>query len=199
MQIPSNLLLTRVRPSLYLPFWICVWSCISASTAAAKGYGSLIAVRACLGFAEAPYFPGAVYLLSSWYTKKELGLRITILTLGLVLATAFAGLIAAGIFAGLDGSHGIAGWQWLYIITGAANFLLGLVAFVVLPDFPDSKTNGHWLFTEEERTIAAERMRNDRIGHEHTRSILFGLRSAVTDSYTWIFVGCCCMCSNKAD
>jgi hypothetical protein len=58
MQIPSNMILTKVRPSLYMPFWVCVWSCISAATAGTTSFGGLVAVRFCLGIAEAPFFPG---------------------------------------------------------------------------------------------------------------------------------------------
>lgn len=111
MQLPSNMILTRVRPSLYMPFWVCVWSCISAATAGANSYSHLVIIRFFLGIAEAPFFPGAFYLLSCWYTRKELGLRTAVLYSGLVLATAFSGLIAAGIFSGLDGARGLAGWK----------------------------------------------------------------------------------------
>jgi hypothetical protein len=134
MQIPSNMILTKVRPSLYMPFWVCVWSCISAATAGTTSFGGLVAVRFCLGIAEAPFFPGITphptvldrlhlrarlqtgntdhfsyrhpfYMLSCWYNQKELALRTAILYSGLVLATAFSGLLAAGIFAGLDGAR----------------------------------------------------------------------------------------------
>lgn len=49
MQLPSNMILTLVRPSLYMPFWVCVWSVISAATAGVHNYRGLIAVRFCLG------------------------------------------------------------------------------------------------------------------------------------------------------
>jgi hypothetical protein len=58
MQIPSNMLLTRLRPSLYLPFWVLVWSIVSASTGAVQNYYQLVAVRILLGISEAPFFPG---------------------------------------------------------------------------------------------------------------------------------------------
>lgn len=103
MQLPSNMILTRVRPSFYLPFFVCLWSVVSASTAAAETYGHLIAIRFVLGIVEAPFFPGVFFLLSCWYTRRELALRTAVLYSGLILATAFSGLIAAGVFAQLDG------------------------------------------------------------------------------------------------
>lgn len=190
MQLPSNMILTRVRPSLYMPCWVCVWSCISASTAASSNYRGLIAVRFFLGVSEAPFFPGAFYLLSCWYTKKELALRTAVLYSGLVLATAFSGLLAAGIFAGLDKVRGIAGWQWLFIIEGAGSFLIGALAFFVLPDFPASSTgSATWLFTAKERQIAIDRIQRDQVSNqESNNSIWYGLKLAAKDSRTWVFV-----------
>ncbi|KAG9254174.1 major facilitator superfamily domain-containing protein [Emericellopsis atlantica] len=189
MQIPSNMILTRVRPSLYLPVWACIWSVVSASTSAVHNFGQLIAVRCLLGIAEAPFFPGVFFLLSCWYTKAELGLRMAILYSGLVIATAFSGLIAAGVFAELDGAHGLAGWKWLYIIVGSVNMGLALLAFFLLPDFPESNTGSQkWLLTEEERRVANQRISMDRIVQESNRSVWWGFRRAVTDYRTWTFI-----------
>lgn len=49
--------------------------------------------------------------MSSWYTRRELGLRMAILYSGLIIATAFSGLIAAGVFAGMGNTLGLAGWR----------------------------------------------------------------------------------------
>lgn len=79
-QIPSNLLITKFsRPGLYICVAVILWGTISAATAAVKTYGQLLAVRAILGACEAVFFPGAIYYLSAWYTKTELGKRIAAL------------------------------------------------------------------------------------------------------------------------
>lgn len=194
MQLPSNMLLTRVRPSLYIPIWAALWSCISASTAATNTFGQLIAIRFLLGIAEAPFFPGAMYLLSCYYTRKELAVRTALLYSGLILATAFSGLLAAGIFSGLDGASGLAGWRWLFIIEGAGSFVIAIIAMFVLPDFPGSNTgSGRWLFNEEERRISADRIQRDRVSEATIDgSVWVGLAAAVKDIRTWIFVGLFC-------
>lgn len=67
-QIPSNLIITKIsRPGLYICCAVVLWGSISALTAVVKSYGQLLAVRACLGIAEAVFFPGAIYFLSAWY------------------------------------------------------------------------------------------------------------------------------------
>ncbi|ENH75706.1 hypothetical protein FOC1_g10003865 [Fusarium oxysporum f. sp. cubense race 1] len=119
-QIPSNLIIARIpRPGMYICVAVVIWGTISACTALVKNYGQLLAVRAILGVAEAVFFPGAIYYLSAWYTKTELGKRIASLYIAQQVGNAFGGLFAAAIFQ-LDGRHGIKGWQWLFIIEGSA-------------------------------------------------------------------------------
>jgi MFS family permease len=189
-QLPSNMLITRIRPSLYLPGAAIIWSFVSAATAAATGFGSLVGIRVCLGIVEAPLYPGAVYVMSCWYTRSELALRFAVLYTGLVLAMAVSGLIAAGVFAGLDGVNGLAGWQWLFILEGALGCLFAIMALFVLPDYPDSKTGStRWSMTEDLRRLAAARMEADRVSEpQSTRSVWGGLRLSLTDYKTYLFV-----------
>ena len=109
---------------------------------------------------------------------------------GLVLATAISGLIAAGVFSGLDGARGLSGWQWLFIIEGAASFASAIVAFFLLPDFTDSTTgSATWLLSDKEREVATQRIILDRVSlPEADRSVWTGLALAVKDYRTWIFV-----------
>jgi MFS family permease len=53
-----------------------IWGSISACTASVQTYEALLGVRVLLGVSEAVFFPGAIYLLSAWYSKHELGVRI---------------------------------------------------------------------------------------------------------------------------
>lgn len=103
-----------------------LWAIVSALTAVVNNFTGLLLVRFFLGVTEAPCYPGAVYLLSSFYNRKEIATRIAILYTGNVLATAFAGLMAAGVFYGMDDTRagGLAGWQWLFIRQGAVTYLM---------------------------------------------------------------------------
>ena len=108
MQVPSNLFLDRIgKPAIYLPACMVIWGTISSLTAAVHSFGGLLACRFFLGFIEAAYFPGCLFFLSSWYTRKELAFRTAILYSGSLISGAFSGLIAAGIVGGLDGGRGL--------------------------------------------------------------------------------------------
>ena len=60
----------------------------------------------------------------------------------------------------------------------------------ILPDFPESTTgSAKWLFTEAERKLAVKRIARDRVSvPEANRSVICGLKLAVKDYRTWVFV-----------
>lgn len=153
----SNGLLTRLRPSLYLPLAGVLWGIISASQASCQTYASLVVARFFLGVAEAPIFPGCLFLLSSWYTRKELAHRFAWFFAGNQLANAFGGLIAAGILKNLNGSLGLVAWRWLFIIEGCITVAIAFICIAILPDYPSTT---RWL-TEEEKSYASWRLMED--------------------------------------
>ncbi|KAL1582674.1 hypothetical protein WHR41_08735 [Cladosporium halotolerans] len=183
-QVPSNMLLNRVRPSWFMAGFMLAWSVVSLLTFLAEDYEHMLVLRFLLGITEAPFYPGALYMISMFYTKKEMATRMSILYTGNMLASSFSGLIAAPIFSELDGRHGLAGWQWLFIIQGAISIGVALVAAVFLPDSP-LKTR--WL-TESERQLAHQRIFQDQTGRRNESSTVWqGLREASTDYKTWLF------------
>lgn len=66
-QIPSNMILGRVRPSIYLPVCMMVWGLVSGCTGAVQSYSGLVVCRFFLGIAEAPFFAGAAFLVRKPY------------------------------------------------------------------------------------------------------------------------------------
>jgi hypothetical protein len=88
-----------------------------------------------------PYFPGALFLLSSWYTREELALRTSILYAGSLLSGGFGGLVGAGVQSGLNGARGMEvrySWRlniqilislrWLFIIEGSITVFVSICA-----------------------------------------------------------------------
>ncbi|CAI4212753.1 unnamed protein product [Parascedosporium putredinis] len=138
MQIPSNMLISskRVRPSVYMSVCMMAWAVVSASTALARDYKDLVVLRFFLGVTEAPFYPGALYILSIFYTRKEIATRLSILYSGNIFATSFSGLIAAAVFNTIDGHQDMKGWQWLFIIEGVLTFVIGIIGIFTLADSP---------------------------------------------------------------
>ncbi|RFU24996.1 hypothetical protein B7463_g11343, partial [Scytalidium lignicola] len=185
MQIPSNMLLSsrKVRPSVYLSITTMLWAIVAACEAAVHDYKGLALVRFFLGAVEAPFYPGAIYLLSIFYTRKEIATRVSILYAGNIIAVAFAGLIAAAVFSTLDGTHGIAGWRWLFIIEGATTFGVAIFCIFLLPDYP---LTTKWL-TPDERQLAHDRLQRDTVGLEESKGVRSGVLQALRDPRIYVF------------
>ncbi|CAG8002530.1 unnamed protein product [Penicillium salamii] len=190
MQVPSNMILNKFgKPSIYLPGCMLAWGILSTCTAATKSYGGLLACRFILGFVEAAYFPGCLYLLSAWYTRKELVKRTAFLYSGSLISGAFSGLIAAGITNGLSGARGISAWRWLFIIEGAITIFVALISIFIIPDLPRTTS---WL-TDDEKALAAWRQTED-IGEEdwvdsEQQSMFHGAKLAFKDYKVWLLLG----------
>merc|ERR1712093_398885 len=54
-QIPSNMFLTRTKPSYYMGCCMALWAVVSALTAVCNNFVGLLLVRFFLGVTEAPY------------------------------------------------------------------------------------------------------------------------------------------------
>ncbi|EER45625.1 MFS transporter [Histoplasma capsulatum var. duboisii H88] len=160
MQIPSNMLITRIRPSIYMSSWMIIWSIVSACTSLVKSYSGMVVCRFLLGVTEAPAL--CIFhkpLPNAHVSITEVAARIAVLYCAQILATGFAGLIAAGVFKGLDDARGLSGWR----------------------------CTTRWLNTSE-RELAHARIERDKMGEESAKiSALEGLRQAVRDKRTWIF------------
>ena len=57
----------------------------------------------------------------------------------------------------MDGVAGYRAWRWIFILEGIATCLVALLAFVVLPDWPQDAT----FLTEEEKYILLGRLADD--------------------------------------
>ncbi|GAB1197090.1 hypothetical protein APSETT444_006376 [Aspergillus pseudonomiae] len=104
---------------------------------------------------EAGLFPGLITYLTLFYSKRELALRTGYLFSSAAAAGAFGGLLAYAI-GFMDGISGLRGWRWILILEGIPTVLLGVVAWFVLADDPDT---AYYLNEEEKALVVRRRMR----------------------------------------
>ena len=111
-------------------------------------------------------------------------MRMAIWHAGNTVANVLSGFLAAGILENMNGIASLHAWQWFFLLEGIASILVGLAAYVVLPDWPQ---NAKFL-SEQEREMAQYRMllsnggRDERVGGTWD-----GLKDAVKDPFTWLF------------
>lgn len=127
-EVPSNLIMKRVSPPVWIGSIMVCWGIITACAAAVKNFEGLLCVRLALGFAEAGFFPGMVHYLSFWYTRQQQGVRLAILNSSTALACAISGPISY-CFGSMEGFLGLKSWQWLFIAEGVPTVFLGMLVW----------------------------------------------------------------------
>ncbi|KAG2055550.1 MFS general substrate transporter [Suillus hirtellus] len=166
MQVPANMFLHWLeKPAILIPCCMVIWGIISTLTGITRNYTQVFLARLLLGFAEAPFFPGIMFLISGWYKRDELAVGTTFVTCG--------GMLSAG---------------WLFYIEGGMTIIVAICAFFILPNSPHNTT---WL-TPEERSLAITRLADDgygRLDGPGKRGTIQGLWDALSDWKVWWFSG----------
>lgn len=114
-EVPSNLILSRTRPSVFIPAIMFIWGIATCCMALITSFKQLVALRMVVGLFEAGFAPGILLIISSWYKRNEQSKRFAVYISAAVLSGAFGGILAGAITGGLDGVHGIRGWKWLFV------------------------------------------------------------------------------------
>ncbi|RGB40947.1 major facilitator superfamily domain-containing protein [Rhizophagus diaphanus] len=122
-EIPSNLILLRTNPSLWIPFIMTLWGLVMILMAFVKNFAELMSAR---------FFLGA-----------------SILFMGTSFAGSCSGLLAYSIVR-LDGKLGLKGWQWIFIIEGLMTVIVSIISYFLLSNYPE-KTK--WLRDEERKYV----------------------------------------------
>ncbi|KAI0146190.1 MFS general substrate transporter [Xylariaceae sp. FL1272] len=186
-QTPSNIIANKVSwPGVYICAGMAAWGLLSALTALVTGFAGLLVIRVLLGVIEAVFFPGALFLLSLFYNRKQFALRTAILYSGSQVGNAIGGLFAIGVLR-LDGQHGISGWRWLFIIEGVLTIFLAVCFVFVIPN-SNKRIIG---LSAIECEYVQWNFRSD-IGQSDDRHEISGFRGfimAAEDPKTWLLTG----------
>ncbi|TAQ89282.1 hypothetical protein B7494_g2423 [Chlorociboria aeruginascens] len=188
-QIPSQLICTRVRPSIWCPTWELLWVVVTFATSAVKTPHQMYACRFLVGLAEGTFYPAVHTVLGGWYTKRELAKRASIFFASAFIGSMFSGYLQAALYTGMNGTGGLAGWRWLFIFDGVITFPMALwgrfaQAYYALPDLP-SNTRVHWLKPEEIK-LARQRMIDAGKG-EDIPVTWFGIKRVLGKWHFWVY------------
>ncbi|KAJ5135316.1 uncharacterized protein N7515_004594 [Penicillium bovifimosum] len=156
-EVPSNLFLKKMSPSLWLSIIIFCWGIITTCQGLTTSFGGLVACRFLLGIFEAGLMPGCIYLIAMYYKRHELQWRFNLFFSASILAGAVSGLLAYGI-GKMDGVGGYRSWRWLFILEGLVTVIAGVAAKFLIVDWPETAT----FLTDDERTLLLRRLSEDR-------------------------------------
>ncbi|CAN5235521.1 MFS transporter [soil metagenome] len=161
-EVPSNMILHRVGARLWIARIMITWGVASACTMFVQNETQFYIVRFIIGALEAGFVPGALYFFTQWFPAERRGRINTFFMASIALCGIIGGPISGGIMKFADGLHGLAGWQWLFLIEGIPSIVLGFVVIAVLDNrIEDAK----WLSADEKahwsRLIRTEKKADD--------------------------------------
>ncbi|KAL7625216.1 hypothetical protein AAE478_004431 [Parahypoxylon ruwenzoriense] len=152
-EIPSNMLLTKIRPSIWIPTCEVVWSVLTILLAKCQTAEQIYALRFFIGLAESAFYPGMQYVIGN--RKDELAKRSCIFHASGSIGAMFSGYLMAAVYT-LNGTNGFRGWQWLFIINTTISLPIAIAGFFFFPDVPEITRS--WWLTKDEITLAKKRM-----------------------------------------
>ncbi len=165
VEVPSNLALQKFGARRWIARIMITWGLVTACMAFVVGPYSLYAMRFILGAAEAGFFPGAILYLTYWLPSTYRARIMATFTVSIPLAT-FLGSPLSVTLLELDGTLGLKGWQWLFVLEGIPTILLGIACLFVLTDRP---SDARWLGDAERswlvRRLDEEATRKKPVGH----------------------------------
>jgi MFS family permease len=92
-ELPSNYVIRRIGARVWLPTLITAWGACVLGMGFVRDWRILTVLRALLGIFEAGLFPGAVYIIGSWYRQYETAKRVSIFYMAALLASGFGPIV----------------------------------------------------------------------------------------------------------
>lgn len=132
---PSNLIMSKLSPHVWMSRIVIGVGIIGSCMAAMKAAWSFYLLRLLLGIVIAGMWPGMSFYLTLFYPPSRTGKRIGYYFTAAQLSAAVVGLVSAG-FQEMDGLEGLVGFQWMFLIYGIVGISVGIALLWWLPDRP---------------------------------------------------------------
>ncbi|PVU87252.1 hypothetical protein BB559_006141, partial [Furculomyces boomerangus] len=156
LETPSNMILKKFRPHYWFALIGILWSTSCILLSVAKNATTFTLLRGLLGAFESGYAPGVIGYYNYWYTRSEIGLRITLLFFAAPISGIIGGPLASKLASANFGRF--KPFQAIFLVEGSITLLLSITAFFVLIDYPDEAK----FFTPEEQTLILRRLKNEQ-------------------------------------
>jgi MFS family permease len=150
LEVPGNLILTRIGARAWIARIMIVWGIVSAATAFVRSSLELDFARFLLGAAEAGFFPGVLFYLTLWFPDSRRAHVVSFFISAIAIAGIIGGPLAGVILQQLAHAGNLRGWQWLFILEGVPSVLAGIAALFILDD---TVADAAWLTSDEKALI----------------------------------------------
>lgn len=192
----ATVIIRKTGPRRFLTGITILWGVCMIGFGFVQRWDQMLGLRVILGVFEAGYFPGCVYLLSTWYTRYELQQRNAVFFIIGSMASALSGIAAYGIIQ-MGGLGHLSGWRWIFIMEGLITCLCGGLGSILIVDFPEQASTSFHFLTAQESSFIVSRIEADRDDAVITPFNLSSYLRNALDPKIWAFaLLACCSATN---
>ena len=176
-EVPSNIILHKVGARPWIARIMLTWGILSAANAFVVTPTQFYFLRFLLGVAEAGFFPGVLLYLTYWFPLERCGRATALFMMAVPLTGVIGSPLSGWILESADGWHGLAGWQWLFILEACPAIVACGLVFGYLSDGIDQ---ADWL-KEDEKTLL-----RSNIARDNERKSIHSLTGAFSQPGVWV-------------
>ena len=177
-EVPSNLLMHKLGARIWIARIMITWGVLSALFMHVQTPTGFYILRFLLGLAEAGFYPGVILYLTYWYPAHRRAKIVALFMSAIPVAGIFGNPLSGWIMQAFHGDHGLAGWQWMFLIEAVPAVLIGIATILYLDN---GIASAKWLSDEEKQLLARE-IEHDR---QQAGSQRHSLKAVFADRRVW--------------
>ena len=174
-EYPAALLIQRLPVAKLYAGMVIGWAILLLCTAATQNFAGLATVRFLMGMTEAAVFPISSILTVMWWSEQPIRVAFWFNQ----LSSVFSGVVSYGIG---QTDTALAPWRLLFIVLGIFSLVWAVVLYVFLPDSPVQC----WYFSDREKFVCLERVKDNNTGMEDKTIKWYQVRECLLDPKTWL-------------
>ncbi|WP_028746656.1 MFS transporter [Rhizobium mesoamericanum] len=178
-EVPSNIIMNRIGARLWIARIMITWGLVSAAFMFTSSEKVFYILRFFLGVCEAGFFPGIILYLTSWFPGHRRAKIVATFMSAIPISAIFGNPLSGLLMDGLHGTHGLSGWQWMFLVEAIPAILFGIATLFYLNDgIRDAK----WLSQDEKNILVANIEAENRTKASSPHSVA----GTLTDPRVWL-------------
>lgn len=177
-EVPSNLLMHRLGARIWIARIMITWGILSGMFMFVETPTGFYILRFMLGLAEAGFYPGVILYLTYWYPAHRRAKIIALFMSAIPVAGIFGNPLSGWIMEAFHGTHGLQGWQWMFLIEAIPALLIGVVTVMYLDN---GIASAKWLTADEKQLLTREIEQDQK----QTGTQKHSLRAVFSDKRVW--------------
>ncbi|GLU33074.1 MFS transporter [Trinickia caryophylli] len=167
-ELPSNLLMHKLGARMWIARIMITWGILSGLFVFVKTPTQFYVLRFLLGLAEAGFYPGVILYLTYWFPSHRRAKIVAVFMSAIPLSGIFGNPLSGWIMQTFEGTHGFAGWQWMFVIEALPAMAIGIATILYLDNGIGA---AKWLGAREKSLLQAQIDAQPREADHDTRRL----------------------------